>query len=569
MQSQTPCAAVDPSLSPQSSVIEDIDACVVLFEAISSPNPARCLRLAAEAIGIAAAQDRPDAEMKLRYFTGFAHNLVSEFSASLEMMESAKQLANQLDDQAWEGRILKGLGVLHTNVGEYATAIELLETALSIRRAQGDISGVAATLNNLAHAFICLSSFDEKAEELLQEAHSLCLSVGNHGLASITNMNLAEVTLARAEHLAQAQAPQSVEVAAAAATRAGKAVLQADSQKNLQIGVVARLILAQAQVLAGDAVAASQTLTWVQEHLVETSSPIIELDFQIAMCRWLRLKDQTTLAVANLVLAKQRLGDAVQGNKRLRLLQELVSAQEAISDHRSALATFREMHTYTLQQRDIATERRALLLNARMALDRARQSAELERLRADRLEQRNTILTHEANADALTGLPNRRALEQALASLLADPSAHFSCAIADLDHFKRINDSWSHLVGDEVLRRIGALLHAGLRPGDVVARFGGEEFVILLPGTSLVEATAVTERVRQAIEAAPWSDLQPGLTVTISIGIAQAEQADGFDTLLARADTQLYAAKSLGRNRVCATPPSDERRRRSAPPKQP
>jgi diguanylate cyclase (GGDEF)-like protein len=163
-----------------------------------------------------------------------------------------------------------------------------------------------------------------------------------------------------------------------------------------------------------------------------------------------------------------------------------------------------------------------------------------------------------AREDGLTGLANRRELDARLREEYERASRHhypLSVAIVDADHFKRVNDGHGHAAGDEVLRRLGALLREGSREIDFVARFGGEEFVLVLPHTNLTQAHAICERLRKAVEAAPWRDVAPELLVTVSIGIAESgpdpePSSSGHERLLARADARLYEAKENGRNRV-------------------
>ncbi len=130
-------------------------------------------------------------------------------------------------------------------------------------------------------------------------------------------------------------------------------------------------------------------------------------------------------------------------------------------------------------------------------------------------------------------------------------------AIADIDHFKNVNDTFGHLTGDAVLAAIAGALSALLREGDLTGRFGGEEFAILLPGTDAAEAHRITERVREKISriATPVSDGPGGddpLRVTISIGVAALGSSRlDLEELLAAADHALYQAKETGRNRVC------------------
>jgi diguanylate cyclase (GGDEF)-like protein len=170
----------------------------------------------------------------------------------------------------------------------------------------------------------------------------------------------------------------------------------------------------------------------------------------------------------------------------------------------------------------------------------------------DRIERARWVargLREDANTDALTGLGNRRAFQQAIDGLLLqrrDTDSDFSLLMIDIDHFKRYNDAHGHPAGDEVLKLVGLALKAALRPGDVAARFGGEEFTVLLPGIDGERAIKVAERIRRDLEHTGW----PFEPVTVSIGAAQATHEENPDHLVARADAALYRAKNAGRNRV-------------------
>ncbi len=157
-----------------------------------------------------------------------------------------------------------------------------------------------------------------------------------------------------------------------------------------------------------------------------------------------------------------------------------------------------------------------------------------------------------ATTDFLTGLNNRRQLLRLGLPMLASArrsATPLAVAMLDIDHFKRVNDTWGHDAGDEVLARIGQLLKASFRSSDIVARFGGEEFCILAPGLSPEEAFSLFDafRLRLAEERFTFDGEQ--VAITISIGVS-SDVVDSLDTMIAAADTQLYRAKERGRNRV-------------------
>ncbi len=156
-----------------------------------------------------------------------------------------------------------------------------------------------------------------------------------------------------------------------------------------------------------------------------------------------------------------------------------------------------------------------------------------------------------ANTDPLTGLPNRRCTFDRLDSMLVmaeNNEAPLSAILFDIDHFKLVNDTFGHQVGDAVLVEVAALARVQTRPGDLVGRIGGEEFAWLLSGVSPQTVLRLAERLRRAVEGGREGSRLP--RVTISVGIAHMDAGDGAQSLLARADAALYAAKDAGRNRV-------------------
>lgn len=155
--------------------------------------------------------------------------------------------------------------------------------------------------------------------------------------------------------------------------------------------------------------------------------------------------------------------------------------------------------------------------------------------------------------DPLTGLPNRAAWSERLEHEIQQWQQHgntLSLAMLDLDHFKRINDSYGHLAGDKVLKIIATVLRKRLRGSDFIARFGGEEFVLLLPATPPPVGAKLLETLRAAIEACPFHFKGERVTITISMGLASFRVGEHSDLVLKRADQALYRAKNAGRNRV-------------------
>ena len=176
---------------------------------------------------------------------------------------------------------------------------------------------------------------------------------------------------------------------------------------------------------------------------------------------------------------------------------------------------------------------------------RARRAARRERVRRSETEAL-------AFVDELTQVPNRRRFDQDL-DHSATAATAISIAMIDVDHFKTYNDTNGHQRGDEALQQVAALIATNLRIEDMVYRYGGEEFAVLLPGADVGEAYAIVERVRAAVEAHAFfgGPGQPGGRVTISVGVATAPASAGR-SIVEAADMALYRAKQTGRNRVCA-----------------
>ncbi len=172
------------------------------------------------------------------------------------------------------------------------------------------------------------------------------------------------------------------------------------------------------------------------------------------------------------------------------------------------------------------------------------------------LQRSVEFIEAEAMKDPLTGVANRARFDRAIYLCMADAKAAdnpLSLLLADIDHFKGFNDQWGHQTGDQVLRLVAEVMAGNVRNSDTLARYGGEEFAILLPGAKLENAVELAERIRSAVEGRRLkkrtTDQDLG-AITMSIGVAEMRDVDSADSLIARADECLYAAKGAGRNQV-------------------
>jgi diguanylate cyclase (GGDEF)-like protein len=237
----------------------------------------------------------------------------------------------------------------------------------------------------------------------------------------------------------------------------------------------------------------------------------------------------------------------------MRAHLELSACREAQGDMAEALAHFKKYHALDQHMRSEEAEAKARDLLVQIAVRKVREEAEKYRAERDHLAEVNVQLSEAAHIDALTGLANRRYLDANLDRMfdeLRGARRNFSVALADIDHFKAINDRFSHVVGDEVLRTVGRILRAACRPSDVAVRYGGEEFVLALPDTTLEQAHAACQRLRAAVAGHSWDTIHAGLQVTISIGVTVDLECADAVAMLSDADRKLYEAKRAGRNCV-------------------
>ena len=273
---------------------------------------------------------------------------------------------------------------------------------------------------------------------------------------------------------------------------------------------------------------------------------VVQLGIGVTLGMWVRRADPTTSGTN-----KQDLAQASLIAKRLQALADEMSS--SVGEHRSKLDQASQLltsGTYTSDEQlaELVVDVIGNVVRANQNLKTKLDTAE-GRLQDQAIE----IEAHMSRSltDALTGLPNRREFNERLEERMGAWNRRrdvFSLLLLDVDHFKKLNDRYGHLAGDQVLATIGRALRGAIRREDAVARFGGEEFAILLPSTPLEQAIEVAQKVREAVARVAISRGGQEIAVTVSGGLATIASNERVEALIQRADSALYAAKGAGRN---------------------
>jgi diguanylate cyclase (GGDEF)-like protein len=535
----------------------------------------------------ALAQDLPDAERGLAAFIlGTSLNDCDQFEAALIALEAARSLqTGQADDLA---STLDLIGYVKYSQGDYPQAMTVLFEALEQAKLGGR-SIEAMVLNTIAMVYDGLSDINNSLEYQLRALEAYRRSGYRKGEAtSFSNLAIDYCALGvyeRALECSLAALEISEELGmhslqAAILGQMGKQYLKLRDDRAMDcLKRACRLAhrtnhsraLIESLHSLGCAFLdqsrpdlARRALRWAITLSVQEQRLHCEVEAMYRLARVLLEQPfaETDLAEAlgllqTCVPKVESLGDTSLAAKIHRTLS---STLERNGQPELAFTALKASVEWNDRQRANEVKQRTLALTMQHSFNEANRQAELERTQRLELTRVNEVLMlqaeqleRDATHDGLTGLPNRRYLERLLdheceqVRILEPP---LCIALADIDYFKQVNDRFSHAIGDEVLRVISRIFRQHLREQDTVGRYGGEEFAFILPNTTKATAATILERLRLEVERFDWASVHATLSVTVSIGIAEADQQQGRVALLNIADTNLYIAKRAGRNRT-------------------
>ena len=449
-------------------------------------------------------------------------------------------------------------------------AIEQALGALELARQLNDHEREAWSLVRLGNAYMALGD-PIQARETTQQAREVAQRHGLHDLDFACLSNQAYYTLHECEELARDGDIENMPIVQALAqTLAQDALSAAQRDRDAYREALALTNLIDALLLGGDGARIDPLLTDLEHITLTRGYASLALDAKLQRAMLLCLQDHVDEAITH---AEQLLHDPDPAKMRRmerRTLQLLYDTHKTLGNAPVALYYLERLldaeRRAVRQAQAVQTQVLLIRQEVHQAITRAAYaSADARELRhrAAALEEEQALLRERLNAtehaayeDVLTRLANRRHAESALPLLHAracEQQQALMVGILDIDHFKRVNDSFGHGVGDRVLREFANLMRQQLRGADVLARWGGEEFLVALVGDSARNAAVILERLRAAVTLHDWAALQPGLKITASAGFALHRgptPPPSWQALLQRADQALYRAKASGRNRV-------------------
>lgn len=525
-------------------------------------DPAACQDELQCALALAEALGDEQAQAEACQLLGNLHAARGAHAPALDAYQRDLVLRRRVGDRRGEAGALNNIGLVHRRMAQYPEALAYLLMSLELAEGRGDLRAQAYAFTNIGAVLADMDDTTPALQYLLRGLETV-RGTDDRVLESSVLCALGRL-LKKTGHLQEAQA--RLQEALQLAQRDGRLAETGEALLGLALVQMQQGALPRAERLLLEALGLARR---AGDRLAQA-----EVLLALGRARGQLGEDAAAIELLEraLALATPLQADQLAGRVH-RLLSEL---HERMGRFEPALRAFQAFHACQDRISGLDTQRRIRSLLSRADLERAHRDAELHRQRGDalataldaareserekqallaQLARQSDLLRQLAREDGLTGLANRRWLDAQWAQECERARRYghpVAVAMVDIDHFKSVNDRFSHRVGDEVLRRVALMLRDSVRRGDIVGRYGGEEFVIVWVETPLAQAAAACEKLRERVAALPLHDLHPDLRgTTVSVGLAGVDRQPQDDALMAAADAQLYRAKAEGRNRVC------------------
>ena len=534
-------------------------------------HPGEAEVLACEALGRAEASGNERLLGLAHRNLGWFRFLSSAFEEALGHLVRGHDIGVALGDLELQADCANSMAGVYNSLADHNQAAEQLSVVLRIARQRQDRQREAHCLHNLGVVSMESRSLDEADQYLLQSL-AIYREVGDvpgeiKAMGTYAQLIFDRGEYTRSVSLALSTAEQAQQhaqglVQARAQFTAGKAYLRLCEYELAESLQQRALIYA---VATGDKQAQGWSL-YELGHVYNQRGDAA----QAASSYHDALKLAQELSIKDL---------------EMQVFRSLSDLSAAAGDAPSALDYYRKHHAVELDIFSQEASLRTRALMVQLEVERARAEAQIYKLRSIELasanealnqvnaekselvrmlEEQSALLRRQLSQDGLTGLYNRKHIEGLLQREFGQHKQHqhgahqssagpaqVCIAMVDIDHFKHINDTFSHPVGDQVLRNVAELFGQICRPSDAVGRYGGEEFLFVFPHTTLEQGRRICERLQTAIRAYDWHQVHPGLQVRLSIGVSADVNVPNHERLISRADALLYQAKHTGRDKIC------------------
>lgn len=500
-------------------------------ERLAQADSGRAISIAQSELDAAMAADDDATRASALRVLAIANYFRADFPAALGHAVEAEGIFRDLGQLDKQASLLSLMGAVHGSSKQPERALEVYERALAVSRKAGKHSGVAIVMMNLGKTHYDLGDFDLSVRRYEESLGAFELATESGEVIRPDALLFARMGIADAL-LRQGNTAQAIE--------RGQAVLEASDPESL-VFQNALAIVGEAYLESADLDAAENYLVRARDEAVRTNRPAKQAETLLLLARLAEAREQFKEA-----LALQRSANDLN----LEIFNERNSSEMARLESR--YESDLQEQRIALQSVELARSRTTVFATSAVAIAALVLAAIAFKLyRVTRKSQR--ALRVLAETDPLTRLLNRRTMYEYLrpVSDRADDSMQASLFLLDVDDFKEINDRYGHAVGDKVLVRVAETLGKTTRASDRIARWGGEEFLVLLEGRSPSEALAVAQRVRDAIAhiEVPFDDDQ-SIQPTVSIGVTQIPPGTDNEESIRRADAAMYQAKLQGKNCV-------------------